>query len=57
MIKATQPTFVLQERMITFLQRLAVGGAVALLCLLVFGVYKRSTHKEQQDAELEVSRD
>lgn len=57
MIKATQPAFVLQERLMTFLQRLSFGGLAGLLCLLIFDTYRRYTSKDDQDAEFEVSRD
>ncbi|MGR5092282.1 hypothetical protein ACPV5O_02165 [Vibrio maritimus] len=57
MIKATQPTFVLQERMVTFFQRLVVGGLIALLALITFAVYQRITGREERDTELEVNRD
>ncbi len=57
MVRVTQPITVVWDKLLTFIERLTLGGVLAFGSLLLFDVYRRSTRRENPEQDFEVSHD
>ncbi|GAL33283.1 hypothetical protein JCM19240_1979 [Vibrio maritimus] len=57
MVRVTQPITVLWEKLLTFIERLVLGGALAFGGLLLMDVHHRRTRRENPEQDFEVSHD